>query len=55
MSDPFLEDVDESPLPSEESGLESILHHLMDVVASAKSMPLSSSVMVEDVLRHLVS
>ena len=46
MSDPFLEDVDESPLPSEESGLESILHHLMDVVASAKSMPLSSSVMV---------
>jgi hypothetical protein len=44
VSDQFL-DVDE-PLPSEEIGIESILHQLLDVVAAAKSMPLSSSVMV---------
>jgi len=44
MSDPFL-DVDEEQ-PAEEVGIESILHHLLDLVASAKSMPLSSSVMV---------
>ena len=44
MSDQFL-DVDE-PLPSEEIGIESILHQLLDVMAAAKSMPLSSSVMV---------
>ena len=48
MSDPFLDDVEEAeaPLLPEEGGLESTLHHLMDVLASAKSMPLSSSVMV---------
>jgi len=48
VSDPFLDDMEESeaPLLAEEGGLESILHHLMDVIASAKSMPLSSSVMV---------
>jgi Fe2+ transport system protein B len=45
VGDRFLDDVDEAP-PVDESGLESILHHLMDVVASAKSMPLSSSVMM---------
>jgi Fe2+ transport system protein B len=44
VSDQFL-DVDE-PLPAEEVGIESILHQLLDVVAAAKSMPLSSSVMV---------
>ena len=45
MSDPFLDDVEEVP-PADEGGLDSILHHLMDVITTAKSMPLSSSVMV---------
>ncbi len=44
MSDQFL-DVDEEP-PVEEVGIESILHQLLDLMAGAKSMPLSSSVMV---------
>ena len=44
MSDQFL-DVDEEP-PVDEVGIESILHQLLDLVAAAKSMPLSSSVMV---------
>ncbi|MGO9853494.1 MAG: hypothetical protein ACLPYY_00410 [Acidimicrobiales bacterium] len=44
MSDQFL-DVEEGP-PVEEGGIESILHRLLDLMASAKSMPLSSSVMV---------
>jgi hypothetical protein len=44
MTDPFL-DVDEEP-PVEEVGIESILHQLLDLMANAKSMPLSSSVMV---------
>jgi len=45
VSDPFLDDVEEVP-PADEGGLDSILHHLMDVITTAKSMPLSSSVMV---------
>jgi hypothetical protein len=45
VGDRFLDEVDDTP-PPDEGGLESILHHLMDVMASAKSMPLSSSVMV---------
>ena len=45
MSDPFLDDVEEVP-PADEGGLDSILHRLMDVITTAKSMPLSSSVMV---------
>ena len=44
MSDQFL-DVDEDP-PVEEVGIESILHQLLDIMAGAKSMRLSSSVMV---------
>ncbi len=44
MSDQFL-DVDEDQ-PVEEVGIESILHQLLDYMAAAKSMPLSSSVMV---------
>ena len=44
MSDQFL-DVDEEQ-PVEEVGIESILHQLLDLMAAAKSMPLSSSVMV---------
>ena len=44
MSDQFL-DVDEEQ-PVEEVGIESILHQLLDLMATAKSMPLSSSVMV---------
>jgi hypothetical protein len=44
VSDQFL-DVDEQ-LPAEEVGIESILHQLYDIMAAAKSMPLSSSVMV---------
>jgi Fe2+ transport system protein B len=32
--------------PVEEVGIESVLHQLLDLVAAAKSMPLSSSVMV---------
>ena len=43
MSDLF--DVDEEQ-PVEEVGIESILHQLLDLIAAAKSMPLSSSVMV---------
>ena len=44
MSDQFL-DVDEEQ-PVEEVGIESILRQLLGLMASAKSMPLSSSVMV---------
>ena len=44
MSDQFL-DVDDEP-PVDEVGIESILNQLLDVMATAKSMPLSSSVMV---------
>ncbi len=44
VSDQFL-DVDEEQ-PVEEVGVESILHQLLDLMATAKSMPLSSSVMV---------
>ena len=44
MSDQFLE-IDEEP-PVEEVGIESILRQLLDLMGTAKSMPLSSSVMV---------
>ena len=44
MSDQFL-DVEEDQ-PVDDVGIESILHQLLDVMAMAKSMPLSSSVMV---------
>ena len=44
MTDPYLEE-DVAP-PAEEVGIESVLHQLLDVIAAAKSMPLSSSVMV---------
>ena len=44
MSDPYLEE-DVAP-PAEEVGIESVLHQLLDLIAAAKSMPLSSSVMV---------
>ena len=44
MSDGFL-DIDEDQ-PVEEVGIESILTQLLDLIHSAKSMPLSSSVMV---------
>ena len=44
MTDPYLEE-DVAP-PAEEVGIESVLHHLLDLIAAAKSMPLSSSVMV---------
>jgi hypothetical protein len=44
VSDQFL-DVDEEQ-PVEEVGIESILHQLLDLMATAKSMPLSSSAMV---------
>jgi hypothetical protein len=44
VSDQFL-DVDEGQ-PVHEVGIDSILHQLLDVMAVAKSMPLSSSVMV---------
>ncbi len=44
MSDQFL-DVEEDQ-PVDEVGIESILRQLLDLVAAAKSMPLSSSVMV---------
>jgi ElaB/YqjD/DUF883 family membrane-anchored ribosome-binding protein len=44
VSDRFL-DVDEEQ-PVDEVGIESILHQLHDLVAAAKSMPLSSSAMV---------
>ena len=44
MSDQFL-DVDEEQ-PVEEVGIESILRQLLDLMGTAKSMPLSSSVMV---------
>src|SRR6185437_13045295 len=43
VSDRFL-DVDEEQ-PVEEVGIESILNQLLDLIAAAKSMPLSSSVM----------
>jgi hypothetical protein len=43
VSDSYLDVEDQ---PQEEIGLESVLHQLHDVVANAKSMPLSSSVMV---------
>lgn len=50
MSDRFLEVDEEQPV--EEIGIESVLNQLLDLVAAAKSMPLSSSVMVsrEEVL-----
>jgi hypothetical protein len=50
VSDRFL-DVDEEQ-PIEEIGIESVLNQLLDLIAAAKSMPLSSSVMVsrEDVM-----
>jgi Fe2+ transport system protein B len=44
VTDPYLEE-DDAP-PAEEIGIESVLHQLLDLVAAAKSMPLSSSVMV---------
>lgn len=44
MSDGFL-DIDEEQ-PVEEVGIESILNQLLDLIHGAKSMPLSSSVMV---------
>ena len=44
MSDQFL-DVDEEQ-PVAEVGIDGILHQLLDIMATAKSMPLSSSVMV---------
>lgn len=44
MSDPYLEE-DVAP-PAQEVGIESVLHRLLDLVAAAKSMPLSSSIMV---------
>jgi hypothetical protein len=44
VSDQFL-DVDDEP-PVEEVGIESILNQVLDLLATAKSMPLSSSVMV---------
>ena len=44
MTDPYLEE-DVAP-PAEEVGIESVLHQLLDLIAAAKSMPLSSSVMV---------
>ena len=44
MSDQFL-DADDEP-PVEEVGIESILNQVLDLLATAKSMPLSSSVMV---------
>ncbi len=44
MSDRFLEVDEEQPI--EEIGIESVLNQLLDLVAAAKSMPLSSSVMV---------
>jgi hypothetical protein len=44
VSDRFLDVEEEEPV--EEVGIESILNQLLDVLASAKSMPLSSSVMV---------
>jgi hypothetical protein len=44
VSDQFL-DVDEDP-PVQEVGIESILNQVLDLLAAAKSMPLSSSVMV---------
>jgi ElaB/YqjD/DUF883 family membrane-anchored ribosome-binding protein len=44
VSDRFLEVDEEQPV--EEIGIESILHQLLDLIHAAKSMPLSSSVMV---------
>ena len=55
MSDPYLHVEDEPPV--EPIGIEPILHQLLDVLATAKSMPLSSSVMVsrEEVVSLLQS
>ena len=44
MTDSYLEEDDAAP--AEEVGIESLLHQLLDLMAAAKSMPLSSSVMV---------
>jgi cell division septum initiation protein DivIVA len=44
VSDGFV-DVDQDQ-PVEEVGIDSILHQLLDLISNAKSMPLSSSVMV---------
>ena len=44
MSDQYLEVDEEQPIG--EVGVESVLHQLLDLMATAKSMPLSSSVMV---------
>jgi hypothetical protein len=44
MSDQFLDVEEEQPIA--EVGVESILNQLLDVMAAAKSMPLSSSAMV---------
>jgi Fe2+ transport system protein B len=44
VTDPYLDE--EVAPPVEEVGIESVLHQLLDLMASAKSMPLSSSVMV---------
>jgi hypothetical protein len=45
LSDQFL-DIEEEEAPVVDAGIEGILNHLLDVIAAAKSMPLSSSVMV---------
>ncbi len=46
MSDQFL-DIDEDEVtPVQDVGIEGILHQLLDLMAAAKSVPLSSSVMV---------
>lgn len=44
MTDQFLDIDEEEPVP--EVGIESILDQLLDLVSTAKSMPLSSSIMV---------
>ncbi len=44
MSDHFLDLEEDQPV--EEVGIEAVLHQLLDLMAAAKSMPLSSSVMV---------
>ena len=45
MTEQFL-DLDEEEPPVEEEGVDALLHRLLNVIAGAKSMPLSSSVMV---------
>jgi len=45
MTEQFL-DLEDEEQPVEEEGVEAILHRLLNVIAAAKSMPLSSSVMV---------